>query len=328
MASFIEKKYTPTKKAYKNVDFLNSATARNIRIMCEYEETYLRLKRNKVKATILFFGSARSKTREDYDSEFQRLRSAVDSAATDDEKADLESQLDRLTKIEWMIEYMDKVTELSRKLTEWAKSGAAQLKPDHLMTGAARYRKSSPHPKRLGQPVLSYSIIEEDTKAGEKIAEQEVMVCTGGGPGFMEAANKGAAQVEGAVNIGMGITLPFEDGLNEYVSEELAFEFHYFFTRKFWMVYHCQALVCCPGGLGTLDELFEVLTLKQTGKIQKDLPVVLFGKNYWQSIINWDVLAQSGTIAQRDIDELFFTDSVEQAFEYLTQNLQVPAEEA
>jgi uncharacterized protein (TIGR00730 family) len=115
------------------------------------------------------------------------------------------------------------------------------------------------------------------------------MVATGGGPGFMEAANKGASMVEGARNIGMGITLPFESSLNPYVSDSLAFMYHYFFTRKFWMVYHCQALIAAPGGVGTFDELFEVLTLKQTGKVQKDLPVVLFGKEFWTTTVNWEV---------------------------------------
>ena len=87
----------------------------------------------------------------------------------------------------------------------------------------------------------------------------------------------------------MGISLPFESGVNQYVTPELAFMFHYFFTRKFWMVYNTQALVCCPGGVGTCDELFEFLTLKQTGKLPGDLPVVLFGKAFWSSIVNWEV---------------------------------------
>eukprot|EP00611_Tribonema_gayanum_P019781 TRINITY_DN3493_c0_g2_i5.p1 TRINITY_DN3493_c0_g2~~TRINITY_DN3493_c0_g2_i5.p1 ORF type:complete len:136 (-),score=72.67 TRINITY_DN3493_c0_g2_i5:376-783(-) len=127
--------------------------------------------------------------------------------------------------------------------------------------------------------------------------------------------------VPGAKNMGMGITLPFEDGLNEFVTPELAFEFHYFFTRKFWMVYHCQALVVAPGGFGTLDELFEVLTLKQTGKIQKTLPVVLFGKTFWQAVVNWQALVDFGTIAQEDVDSLFFTDSEQEAFQFLVASL-------
>ncbi|CAM9423448.1 unnamed protein product [Discosporangium mesarthrocarpum] len=152
----------------------------------------------------------------------------------------------------------------------------------------------------------------------------------------MEAANKGASRVPKAKNMGMGISLPFEAGktgegsggirggvtsLNEFVTDELAFEFHYFFTRKFWMVYHCQALIVAPGGFGTLDELFEVLTLKQTGKVQKNLPVVLFGKTYWEKIINWQALVDYGTIAQDDVDELFFTDDANEAFNHLVKCL-------
>ena len=88
----------------------------------------------------------------------------------------------------------------------------------------------------------------------------------------------------------MGISLPFESGLNRYVTPDLAFVFHYFFTRKFWMVYNTQALVCCPGGVGTCDELFEFLTLKQTGKLPGDMPVVLFGKEFLTTIVNWEVI--------------------------------------
>ena len=121
-----------------------------------------------------------------------------------------------------------------------------------------------------------------------------VLVCTGGGPGFMEAANRGAADVPGGRSIGMGITLPFESGLNPYVTPELAFEYHYFFMRKFWMTFNMRALVVAPGGFGTMDELFELLTLKQTGKIERTFPIVLFGKQYWKDVLNWKVrLARS-----------------------------------
>jgi len=151
---------------------------------------------------------------------------------------------------------------------------------------------------------------------------QTIVVCTGGGPGFMEAANRGAAEVEGGRSIGMGITLPFEAGLNPFVSEELAFEFHYFFTRKFWMAFHMQALVVAPGGFGTCDELFELLTLKQTGKIQKQMPIVLFGKAYWKEVINWSALAKYGVVAEKDVEELLFTDDVEEAFTFIVAGLE------
>jgi len=149
-----------------------------------------------------------------------------------------------------------------------------------------------------------------------------VYVCTGGGPGFMEAANHGASDVKGGKSIGMGITLPFEAGLNPFVTPELAFEYHYFFTRKFWMAFHMQALIVAPGGFGTMDELFELLTLKQTNKIQKSLPVVLFGKQYWKSVINWQTLGVYGVINPLEVDELLFTDDVQEAFEYIVRSLE------
>jgi len=138
----------------------------------------------------------------------------------------------------------------------------------------------------------------------------------------MEAANKGAADVPGGKSIGMGITLPFEAGLNPYVTPELAFEYHYFFTRKFWMAYHMQALVVAPGGFGTCDELFELVTLKQTGKMQRSLPIVLFGKKYWKEVVNWKSFGDYGVINQSDVDELLFTDSVEEAFDFITRSLE------
>jgi predicted Rossmann-fold nucleotide-binding protein len=119
----------------------------------------------------------------------------------------------------------------------------------------------------------------------------------------------------------MAITLPFEEGTNRYVTDELAFEYHYFFTRKFWMMYYCQALVVAPGGVGTMDELFEVLTLKQTGKVQSDLPVVLLGATFWRTIINWEAIVGFGVVSKKDYDDLFFTDSVEEAYAYITTRL-------
>jgi len=148
-----------------------------------------------------------------------------------------------------------------------------------------------------------------------------LLICTGGGGGLMEAANKGAAQVSGAKSIGMGISLPFSPGVNPYVTPELGFEFHYFFTRKYWMIYPCRALIVPPGGFATLDALFELLTLKQTGKIKVDIPVVMFGKSYWNKLINFGALVKFGTIAQRDYDSLHFTDDVDDAFQYVTTRL-------
>jgi uncharacterized protein (TIGR00730 family) len=147
-------------------------------------------------------------------------------------------------------------------------------------------------------------------------------VCTGGGPGIMEAANRGAAEVEGARSIGLGISLPFEAGVNEFVSRELAFEFHYFFMRKLWFVYLMKAGVVFPGGFGTLDELFESLTLMQTGKVKKNIPIVLFGTAYWERVIGLEAMAEYGTISPKDLGMLYRTDDVDDAFRYITHRLE------
>jgi len=141
-------------------------------------------------------------------------------------------------------------------------------------------------------------------------------VGTGGGPGMMVAANKGAT-LAGGKSIGFGISLPFEDHLNPYVTPDLAFEFHYFFTRKYWMAYKCMGLVVAPGGLGTCDELFEVITLMQTGKIRRSLPVILIGKQFWKSAINWDFFVQTGMISDEDANQLVFADTAQEAFDAL-----------
>lgn len=146
-------------------------------------------------------------------------------------------------------------------------------------------------------------------------------VGTGGGPGMMEAANHGAKLGNGP-SVGFGISLPFEDGLNPYVTPELGFEFHYFFTRKFWMCYKCMALVVAPGGLGTCDELFEFITLMQTGKIKRKLPVILIGKEFWHACINWQAFVDYGMISEGDASQLVFADSAEEAFPHLVRGLE------
>jgi hypothetical protein len=150
--------------------------------------------------------------------------------------------------------------------------------------------------------------------------DQKYVICSGGGPGIMVAANRGANEAEGK-NIALRISLPFENMPNPYVSPELDFEFHYFFTRKFWFSYLSKALVIMPGGFGTLDEFFEILTLIQTGKIKKNLPIVLFGKEYWNKLINFETLVEYGTIDRKDLDLFFLTSSVDDAFEHVTSSL-------
>lgn len=147
------------------------------------------------------------------------------------------------------------------------------------------------------------------------------IVGTGGGPGMMQAANQGAADAAGPT-AGLGISLPFEKGLNPYVTPSLAFEFHYFFTRKFWMAYKCMGLVVAPGGFGTCDELFELLTLMQTGKIKQPLPVVLIGKKFWKDCINWEAFVNYGMISDQDASQLHFADTAEEAFRFLKEGIE------
>ncbi|WP_456439373.1 LOG family protein [Caldithrix abyssi] len=151
--------------------------------------------------------------------------------------------------------------------------------------------------------------------------KQALYVCTGGGPGIMEAANKGA-YLAGGKSIGLNISLPHEQEPNPYISEELGFEFHYFFMRKYWLVYLAKALIIFPGGFGTLDELMEVLTLLQTGKIHRPLPIVVFGQDYWQEIIDFEAMARWGTIAFNDLNFFKFVNSAEEGFHYLKKHLE------
>lgn len=147
------------------------------------------------------------------------------------------------------------------------------------------------------------------------------VICSGGGPGIMEAANRGAAEGAGGPSIGLGINIPLEDFPNPYVTPELAFTFHYFFMRKFWFVYLSAALVIFPGGFGTLDELFEVLTLLYTRKITRPIPIVIYGRQYWNSILNFQNMVHWGVIS-RDALKLFrFCDTPRQAFDYLSSEL-------
>ncbi len=153
-----------------------------------------------------------------------------------------------------------------------------------------------------------------------KTHERRFIVCSGGGPGIMEAANRGASEAAG-VSIGLGISLPEETTANPYITRELLFEFHYFFTRKFWFVYPAKAMVVFPGGFGTMDELFELLTLIQTGKIGKSLPIVLYGREFWEGVINLDMLLDWGTISKEDLGLVRIASSPEEAFEYLEGEL-------
>ncbi len=146
-------------------------------------------------------------------------------------------------------------------------------------------------------------------------------ICTGGGPGIMEAANRGAERA-GAPNIGLNISLPFEQDANPYITPELNFEFHYFFMRKLWFLYHAKAIIVFPGGYGTLDELFETLTLVQTNKMKKhNIPILLYDQSFWESLINFQKLVDFGMISEEDISLFHYISSPEEGLEYLKPRL-------
>lgn len=154
----------------------------------------------------------------------------------------------------------------------------------------------------------------------QHLEHERYHICTGGGPGIMEAANRGAADINPDLSMGYNISLPHEQGANPYISARLNFEFHYFFMRKFWFMYVAHGLVIFPGGFGTLDELFELLTLIQTEK-QARIPIVLFGGDFWKRLINFDLLVDMGLISESDLDLFHFVDTVDEAYEFMCKTL-------
>jgi len=150
--------------------------------------------------------------------------------------------------------------------------------------------------------------------------DRQLAICSGGGPGIMEAANKGALRAGGR-SIGLNISLPFEQGANPYLSKNLEFEFHYFFMRKFWFLYPAKGLLMFPGGFGTLDELMEVLTLVQTKKVTKPMPIILYGRDYWNRMLNFKEMVRVGVISQSDMKIFKFADTPREAFTMMKQQL-------
>ncbi len=149
----------------------------------------------------------------------------------------------------------------------------------------------------------------------------QYVVCSGGGPGIMEAANRGATEA-GGKSIGLNISLPFEQHPNPHITDALSFEFHYFFMRKYWFVYLAKGMAVFPGGFGTLDELMEVLTLRQTTKVEKQVPMVIYGREYWDDILDFDALVKWGMVSPEDLELFQFVDTPEEAFDFLKTELE------
>ena len=185
-----------------------------------------------------------------------------------------------------------------------------QLKEAEMDLKASKYYEAA---RELSQKLTEWSL---------QLPEKDrLLICSGGGPGIMEAANRGAHEANGK-SVGLSISLPFKERVNGYMSKELQFEFKYFFIRKYWFVMLAKSLVAFPGGFGTLDELFETLTLMQTKKVNGKAPIVLFGKEFWNELINLETLVEWGMISEDDLNYIHITDSVEDAFNFVVREVQ------
>ncbi len=191
--------------------------------------------------------------------------------------------------------------------------GSARTELEHPDSKAAR---------EIANRISTWATTSPDDGGGaRKDGSQRFHVCTGGGPGIMGASNLGAADAE-ADNIGLGIELPFEPSMNEWITEGLGLQFKYFAMRKFWFVYPAKAILVFPGGFGTMDELFEVLTLIQTGKISKQLPIILWNEEYWKKMVNWEMLKDEGMIDAEDLELLKFSSDIDEVERLLISHLQ------
>jgi hypothetical protein len=273
--------------AYENDAFLNSPDGRILRILAEYSEPLARFRRERIQDTVVFFGSARFRALDEANADLELLANTGSA-----QPAPEEEQPARGPDVE-----QGASSELRRRRAE----AAVEM---------ARYYEDA--------RVLAFQL----TKWAKdlKFRRNRFVVTSGGGPGIMEAANRGAWEA-GGKTIGLNISLPFEQEPNRYITPALNFEFHYFFMRKYWFAYLAKALVVFPGGFGTLDEMFEILTLSQTQKLAKKITVVLYGSSYWQQIINLDVLVDKGTISPGDRDLFQLADTTDQAFEILRDGL-------
>lgn len=270
--------------AYENPDFLDSPDGRTLRILAEYNEPMARFRRERIQDTVVFFGSARFR--------------ALDVASHELELLDNTGSLTPAPE-----------AEQPARIGE-PETSALRHKRAEAAVEMARYYEDA---RSLAHMLTSWS----KNLPGRR---HRFVITSGGGPGIMEAANRGAWEA-GGKTIGLNIMLPFEQLPNPYITPALNLNFHYFFMRKFWFAYLAKALVVFPGGFGTLDEMFELLTLDQTHKLSKPITIVIYGSSYWKNVINLEMLAEKGTIALKDLDLFHFADTPEEAFAILKDGL-------
>jgi uncharacterized protein (TIGR00730 family) len=205
---------------------------------------------------------------------------------------------------------LNKFKTINPKDTSNEKLALALRNAQHMVKMSKYYEDAVELSKRLTEWSLNL-----DTSGNRFI------ICTGGGPGIMEAANKGA-KLAGGYSVGLNISIPFEQFVNKYVSPDLQFEFHYFFMRKFWFAYLAKALVVFPGGFGTMDEFFEIITLIQTDKIKKKMLLIVYDEKYWKNIINFDGLVSNAVISPSDLNLFSFCENVDDAFTLITSHFE------
>jgi len=271
--------------AYENEAFLNSPDGRIIRILSEYSEPLARFRRERIQDTVVFFGSARFRALDEASREMELLENTGSQKPAPEEEQPARGPVE-------------------------GETSALRLRRAEAAVEMAHYYEDA---RRLASLLTQWA---KDLKS----RRNRFVVTSGGGPGIMEAANRGAWEA-GGKSIGLNIKLPFEQMPNRYITPALNFEFHYFFMRKYWFAYLAKALVVFPGGFGTLDEMFEILTLSQTQKLAKKITVVVYGKDYWQDVIDLDVLIDKGAISPRDRELFQFADTPDEAFEMLRDGL-------
>jgi uncharacterized protein (TIGR00730 family) len=208
---------------------------------------------------------------------------------------------------------------LSEYLAPLRAFNAAGVTATVVFFGSARVRAGGPLGRYVEEAMELARLVTEWSRS---LAGERLVVCSGGGPGIMEAANRGAA-LAGGRSVGLNIGLPQEQRPNPYITPELGFEFHYFFMRKLWFAHLARALVAFPGGFGTFDELFEFLTLAQTRKLERSIPVFLYGSAFWKEVVNFEALVRHGTIAAEDLQLFEFVDEPRSAFELIKSRAQL-----